>query len=153
MFLEFNCSTLELKDHCWVPFCVFIVTEVELLSMPALKKICPQCFANVNVRRSLHVIVAYTQMQSFSGCSQRIAMKSMGALETIHEIKCRQEQNQANIQVCPFSFVWAVRAMLLHLFTHRSSKINSFNFLNFICSKICLGFSTLVLLYYKVILR
>ena len=48
-------ATLELKDRCWVPFNVYILQSggCELLSMLALKKICPQCFANVNVRGSL----------------------------------------------------------------------------------------------------
>ena len=34
-------------------------------------------------------------MQSFSGYSQRIAMRPKRALETMHEIECRQKQNRA----------------------------------------------------------
>ena len=81
--------------------------------MPALKKISPQCFAIKCECEKVSVSLFRTQMQSFSRYSQRIAMRSKRALETMHEIKCRQEQNRANnfAHLCD-SNVWAVIAVL-----------------------------------------
>ena len=68
------------------------LTEREVVST----KICPQCFAHVNVRGLcvIVVIVLYSNKVSVDSDrkSQRIAMRSKRALETVHDVKSRIEQ-------------------------------------------------------------
>ena len=81
-----SCATLELKDHCWVSFCVYILYPdqhggCELLSMLALKKICPLSFAQMWMHVTVWLWSLFRTQNAVSADTarkrQRIATRSL----------------------------------------------------------------------------